>query len=283
MSIGHILKAKREDLGLTQDQLSESARISKPYLSAIETGRAANPPSEEKLGRLEQVLQFAPGQLIRLARMERTPLAVREEFERLRAENRKFRSLLAEGGARDLDALWRSTIRGGGEAGEPGQAGPSGGDASEPATDSGSPPQPAPPVRTIDAGVWVPVINRVAAGYPTWHGDLDYPPGVADDYVRCPDLHDPQAFASRVSGDSMEPKFREGDIVIFSPAAAVADGDDCFIRLADTHETNFKRIFFEPESRIRLQPRNEKYGPQVLTREQINGLYKAVYRVEKLG
>jgi repressor LexA len=128
----------------------------------------------------------------------------------------------------------------------------------------------------------VPVINRVAAGYPTWSGDMDYPPGVADDYVRCPDCHDPNAFAARVNGDSMQPKYHEGDIVIFSPAAPVADGDDCFIRLEITHETNFKRVFTEPEDRIRLQPRNEKYPPQIFHREQIGGLYKAVFRVEKL-
>ena len=44
----------------------------------------------------------------------------------------------------------------------------------------------------------------------------DYPVGIADDYVRCPDLHDANAFAVRVVGDSMEPRFHEGDIVIFS-------------------------------------------------------------------
>ena len=68
----------------------------------------------------------------------------------------------------------------------------------------------------------IPVINKVAAGYPEDFSDLDYPVGVADDYIRCPDLHDPNAFAVRVVGDSMEPKFCEGDIVVFSPAA-----EDC--------------------------------------------------------
>ncbi|MCG3180573.1 MAG: LexA repressor [Phycisphaerae bacterium] len=258
MSFGLILKAKREELNLTQDQLAEMTDISKPYLSAVETGRAVNPPSEAKLRRLEKALQFAPGQLLRLARLERTPTAVREEMERLRAENRKFRSVL-EGG--DLDELYKS-----GKLAELAGVLPSRRAA-----------------KALDSGIWVPVINRVSAGYPQWHGDMDYPPGVADDYVRCPDLHDPQAFAARVAGDSMEPKYREGDIVIFSPQADVADGDDCFVRRADTHETNFKRVFQEGEDQLRLQPRNEKYPPQTLSREQVNGLYKAVYRVEKLG
>jgi transcriptional regulator with XRE-family HTH domain len=275
MSIGQILRAKREELDLTQDQLAAMTGISKPYLSAIETGRAPNPPSEEKLKKLEESLQFAPGQLLRLARVERAPTAVRDELEHLRAENRKFRSLL--GGTTNLDEFYKS-----GKLAEMIARLAEG--SGETATGAPGTPQPAKPpaIAQLDAGLWVPVINRVSAGYPVWSGDLDYPPGVADDYVRCPDCHDPQAFAARVSGDSMEPKYHPNDIVLFSPAAAITDGDDCFVRLADTHETNFKRIFFEPDDRIRVQPRNEKYAPVVYAREQIDGLYKAVFRLEHL-
>jgi SOS-response transcriptional repressor LexA len=281
MSIGQILRAKREELDLTQDQLAAMTGISKPYLSAIETGRAPNPPSEEKLKKLEESLQFAPGQLVRLARVERAPTAVRDELEHLRAENRKFRSLL--GGTANLDEFYKS-----GKLAEMiGRLAEASGEALPDATGGtgaagGTQPVRPPVGPQLDAGLWVPVINRVSAGYPVWAGDLDYPPGVADDYIRCPDCHDPNAFAARVSGDSMEPKYHENDIVLFSPAAKIENGDDCFVRLADTHETNFKRIFFEPEDRIRLQPRNEKYAPQTYAREQIDGLYKAVFRLEHL-
>jgi len=134
----------------------------------------------------------------------------------------------------------------------------------------------------LSAGRLVPVINKVSAGYPSDFNDLDYPVGVADDYVRCPDLHDPNAFAVRVVGDSMEPKFREGDIVIFSPAAEVHNGDDCFVRFAMPHETTFKRVFFDPDNKVRLQPRNEKYSPQIVDGKRINGLYRAIIKYEKL-
>jgi repressor LexA len=135
---------------------------------------------------------------------------------------------------------------------------------------------------SLAAGRWVPVINKVAAGYPADFNDLDYPAGVADDYVRCPDLHDPNAFAVRVVGDSMEPKFREGDIVVFSPAVEVHNGDDCFIRFATPHETTFKRVFFEPNNKVRLQPRNEKYPPIIVDGKRIDGLYRAIIKYEKL-
>ena len=67
----------------------------------------------------------------------------------------------------------------------------------------------------IPLALEVPLINKVAAGYPREFTDLAYPARVADEYVRCPDLDDPDAFAARVVGDSMQPNYAEGDIVIF--------------------------------------------------------------------
>ena len=107
----------------------------------------------------------------------------------------------------------------------------------------------------------VPVINKVSAGYPADFNDLDYPVGIADDYVRCPDLHDPNAFAVRVVGDSMEPRFQEGDIVVFSPAAEVQSGDDCFVRFEMPHETTFKRVFFEKKNKSGSSPETKNILP----------------------
>ena len=44
---------QRRRLGFTLDDLAGRTGISKPYLSLIETGRVPNPPSDEKLRRLE--------------------------------------------------------------------------------------------------------------------------------------------------------------------------------------------------------------------------------------
>lgn len=40
-----------------------------------------------------------------------------------------------------------------------------------------------------------------------------------------PEIGDPQAYALEISGDSMLPVYRDGDIVIVSPAASVRRGD----------------------------------------------------------
>jgi repressor LexA len=258
MSLGQIIRRKREQLNLTLDEVSSLAGFSKPYLSTIETGKVKNPPGDELLRKLEKILEFEPGLLLHIAHLEGLPSDIRQEYESAEAENQKFRQFLKnlihkKTSVKKLDALLAEDNLG---------------IEQEKAS--------------LAAGRMVPVINKVAAGYPADFDDLDYPAGVADDYVRCPDIHDTNAFAVRVVGDSMEPKFREGDIVVFSPAAEVHNGDDCFIRFAEPHETAFKRVFFEPDNKVRLQPRNDNYPPLIVDGKRINGLYRAVIKYEKL-
>ncbi len=257
MSLGQIIRSKREQLNLTLDEVSHKVGYSKPYLSTIETGKVKNPPSDDLLTRLERTLKFESGLLLHLAHMERMPSDVRGIYESKEAENQKLRQLVrrvAEKKARtsEINAVLART--------KPDKESKSG----------------------IAAGRLVPIINKVTAGYPVDFNDLDYPVGIADDYVRCPDLHDPNAFAVRVVGDSMEPRFHEGDIVIFSPALEVENGDDCFVRFTNPHETTFKRVFFEKEDKVRLQPRNERYSPTIVEGDRIDGIYRAVSRYEKL-
>jgi repressor LexA len=257
MSLGQIIRNKREQLDLTLDEVSNKVGYSKPYLSTIETGKVKNPPSDELLTRLERVLQFEGGLLLNIAHLERMPSDVRGAYESREAENQKLRHLVRRLTEKGTKASEIHALLAGAKLGKDGRL-------------------------PLAAGRLIPIINKVVAGYPTDFNDLDYPVGVADDYVRCPDLHDPNAFAVRVVGDSMEPRFCEGDIVIFSPAMEVQNGDDCFIRFTMPHETTFKRVFFEKEDKIRLQPRNERYSPTVVDGRRIDGIYRAVIRYERL-
>ena len=258
MSLGQIIRQKREQLNLTLDEVSNRIGFSKPYLSTIETGKVKNPPSDELLKKLEKILKFESGLLLHIAHIEGLPSDIRQEYESAEAENKKWRKIVKNLIDKKSDPSKLGKIISKQDLDiEQGKS-------------------------VLAAGRLVPVINKVSAGYPSDFNDLDYPVGIADDYVRCPDLHDPNAFAVRVVGDSMEPKFREGDIVIFSPESEVHNGDDCFVRFATPHETTFKRVFFEPDNKIRLQPRNDQYPPTVVKGDRINGLYRAIVRYEKL-
>ncbi|MHC4984020.1 MAG: XRE family transcriptional regulator [Planctomycetota bacterium] len=260
MSLAAIIRKRREELNLTQDQVAEQAGISKPYLSNIETGKAKNPPTDRVLRSLERALQLSPGQLMKLAHMARTPVDVRQEHEFLEAEVSKLRSVLKgllggrakkEMGGIDLDLLISSAKAKGN-------------------------------VHKISAGAVVPVINKVAAGYPQQFTDLDYPVSVADEYIRCPDLHDPEAFAARVVGDSMEPEYYEGDIVIFAPNTPAESGNDCFVRFESDRGTTFKRVYQDDAQTLRLQPLNSKYPAETYPRVAITGLWPAAFKIHRI-
>jgi len=266
--IGKIIRSKREELGFTQDHVTTLTGVSKPYLSNIETGRTKNPPTDAVLHALEKALGFVPGELIALAHFVRTPSDVRESHEHLVAELERLRGVLRQlQGVKPRDD-------------EPPTAS---GQTSEQQTtgiergghEIGQPP-------LIQIGRAIPIINTVAAGYPRNFPDLDYPASVADDYVRCPDVRDGQAFAARVGGDSMEPDYGQGDIVVFSPNTPFRGGDDCFVRFNDNGTTTFQRVYLDSETTVRLQPLNNRYPSQTVARERITSLWPAVYRMVRL-
>ena len=93
MSLGQIIRKKREQLNLTLDEVSSRVGFSKPYLSTIETGRVKNPPGDELLLKLEKVLQFQAGLLLHIAHMERLPSDIRQGYESTEAENKKFNKI----------------------------------------------------------------------------------------------------------------------------------------------------------------------------------------------
>lgn len=260
-----MVRRRRRTLRLSLDELSSRVGCAKSYLSAVENGRKG-PPSDELIDRIESALSFEPGELRRLAQWDRVPREMRRDLERMHQRDRSARTLatmLTERAARggSLDELFRSgelrTLI----------------DRLSPDEARGSAVESLLPVE-------IPLINRVTAGYPADFTDLGYPARVADEYVRAPSVHDPDAFAARVVGDSMAPDYREGDIVVFSPAVEVRSGMDCFVRLEPDHETTFKRVYFErsPDGSelIRVQPINSAYPPRTLGREAVAGLYAGV-------
>ncbi len=258
MSLGQILRKRRESMDLTLDEVAFSTGFSKPYLSTIETGRVNNPPRDRLLDKLETVLKFEKGLLRYIAHVEGMPSDVREDYENINAQNKKYKEIIRNLIEHKTDTYELKNMISNDEL-----------NIDRPAV-------------KITAGILVPVINKVTAGYPADSDDLGYPVGYADAYVRCPDIHDPNAFAVRVIGDSMEEKFQEGDIVVFSPAAEVRSGNDCFVRFASPHESTFKRVYFEGGDTVRLQPRNPKYPPMMTTGSRINGLYRATIKYEML-
>jgi len=133
----------------------------------------------------------------------------------------------------------------------------------------------------------MPSVSEIMVGTHTEFTDPNYPSRAADEYVSVPGITDPDAFAARIHGDSMESTYREGDIVVFSPLSRARDGSDCFIRFEHETEFTFRRVYFETDAEgqqlVRLQPLNNRYPPKIMQRGDIEGMYTAVYVMRALG
>lgn len=140
-------------------------------------------------------------------------------------------------------------------------------------------PQPNVEHATLPAGKQVPLISWVQAG--SWHEPFDpYPVGQGSEWVSA-DTADPNAFALRVVGDSMEPEFSEGNIIIVSPAIEPASGDYAIVKV--NGEVTFKRIQIYL-SRVVLQPLNTRYESQEILFEdgkQIKIIGKVIQKIVK--
>jgi len=101
----------------------------------------------------------------------------------------------------------------------------------------------------------VPLIGLAQAGGEGFFDDAGYPVGGAWDEVSLPEIADANAYALEISGDSMEPVFRDGDVVIVSPNAPVRRGDRVVVRTA-RGEVMAKQLSRRSARRVELRSLN---------------------------
>ena len=106
----------------------------------------------------------------------------------------------------------------------------------------------------------VPVISYVQAG--SWTEAVDsFPAGNGLETVTTDlDLGD-YSFALRIKGDSMEPEFHEGDIIIIDPSVEPRPGDYVVAKRDKDNEATFKKYRRPAEDVIELVPLNPDHPP----------------------
>ena len=101
----------------------------------------------------------------------------------------------------------------------------------------------------------IPLIGLAQAGGDGFFDDGGYPVGGGWDEISVPDVPDPNAYALEISGESMEPVFRDGDVVIVSPGAPVRRGDRVVVRTLKG-ETMAKQLLRQSARRVELASLN---------------------------
>ncbi|WP_225768135.1 helix-turn-helix transcriptional regulator [Inquilinus sp. Marseille-Q2685] len=93
-------------------------------------------------------------------------------------------------------------------------------------------------VRLIDDGSGlparrIPVISHAQAVADGLFDDAGRPTGKGWDEVDFPNLSDPSAYALEVTGGDLAPIYRDGDVIVVSPAAGLRRGDRVVAKTAD--------------------------------------------------
>lgn len=115
-------------------------------------------------------------------------------------------------------------------------------------------------------GVKIPVLGEVRAGLPieAIENIIDY------EEITQEMAASGEYFALKIKGDSMEPGFIEGDIVIVRKQSVVNNGDIAIV-LVNGDEATVKK-FYKKEDGITLMPSNSKYEPMFFNAQQVDEL-----------
>lgn len=122
----------------------------------------------------------------------------------------------------------------------------------------------------------IPLIGMAQAGGNGFFGDGGYPAGVGWDEVSIPEIGDPHAYALEISGDSMEPVFRDGDMVIVSPAAPIRRGDRVVLRTAKG-EAMAKQLVRRSARRIELASLNPEHPSYSFDLTEVAWMHRIVW------
>lgn len=122
----------------------------------------------------------------------------------------------------------------------------------------------------------VPLIGLAQAGSGGYFDDAGFPVGGSWDEVSLPGVNDDNAYALEVSGDSMAPVYRNGDVIVVSPAAQIRKGDRVVVKTV-AGEVMAKVLARRSEKRVELQSLNPAFEARVLKPEEILWMARIIW------
>ncbi len=122
----------------------------------------------------------------------------------------------------------------------------------------------------------IPLIGMAQAGGDGFFDDGGFPVGGGWDEVSIPEVGDPHAYALEIAGDSMEPVFRDGDMVVVSPAAPIRRGDRVVVRTA-RGEAMAKQLVRQSARRIELRSLNPEHPDYVFELKDVAWMHRIVW------
>jgi phage repressor protein C with HTH and peptisase S24 domain len=127
--------------------------------------------------------------------------------------------------------------------------------------------------RTVQA---VPLLGFAEAGSGGYFDDGGFPVGKGWDEVGLPSVNDEHAYALEISGDSMKPAYRDGDVIVVSPATPIRRGDRVVVKTKDG-EVMVKELRRRTQKVIELQSLNPNHKDRILDASDVEWIARIVW------
>lgn len=129
--------------------------------------------------------------------------------------------------------------------------------------------------RNSVAGRAIPIVGMARAGADGFFDESGFPVG-ADETVRFPDLGEDRVYALEIAGDSMEPTYRAGDVVVVQPGAAARRGDRVVVRTR-SGEVMAKVLGRKNDQTVELISLNPTHKPREIAAPDIEWIARIVW------
>ena len=122
----------------------------------------------------------------------------------------------------------------------------------------------------------IPLIGLVQAGSGGFFDDAGFPVGGGWEEIGFPGVKDENAYAVEITGDSMEPVYRDGDIIIVSPNSTPRRGDRVVVRTR-SGEVLAKILKRQTAQRLELASFNVQHETIMLPTKDVEWIGRIVW------
>jgi phage repressor protein C with HTH and peptisase S24 domain len=122
----------------------------------------------------------------------------------------------------------------------------------------------------------VPLIGFAEAGAGGFFDDGGFPVGKGWDEIAFPAITDEHAYALEISGESMLPAYRDGDVIIVSPGAPVRRGDRVVVKTKGG-EVMVKELKRQTAKSVELKSLNADHPERILGLDDVVWIARIVW------
>ncbi|HWE05285.1 MAG TPA: helix-turn-helix transcriptional regulator [Rhizomicrobium sp.] len=122
----------------------------------------------------------------------------------------------------------------------------------------------------------VPLIGMAQAGSRGFFDDAGFPVGSGWEEIAFPELADEHAYALEVTGDSMQPVYRDGDRIVVSPSTNVRRGDRVVVKTQEG-EVMAKLLHRMTAQRIELKSLNPAHEDRAFALNEIIFVHRIIW------